>query len=221
MDSIIVEPSTLKGKVRISGSKNASLPIICAALLIDEVCLIDVPKIKDVEILLNILEKLNCTIKQKHNHLYINSRNIAYIPLTIDSISLIRGSYYLIPIMLYLFNKCEISYPGGCDFDSRPIDLHIELFKSLGYDVEIKDNIILFTLKKRIKKLNYSISKLSVGASINAILGSLTFDYIVLDGLNIEPEGRALVDFLKGIGFDIMQIKSRCIFKKSRPNTLK
>lgn len=221
MDSIIVEPSILKGSVRISGSKNASLPIICASLLVDEVYLIDVPKIKDIEILLDILKNLNCIIKWKGNLLYINSKDIIYRPLTIEGISLIRGSYYLIPIMLYLFNKCEISFPGGCQFDSRPIDLHIGLFKGIGYLVEEKDNIISFTLKDKIKKNKYFIPRPSVGASINAILGSLAFDYIVIDGLNIEPEGRCLVDFLRGIGFDIMQIRSRCIFKESKPKFLK
>lgn len=221
MDSIIVEPSVLKGKVRISGSKNASLPIICASLLIDEVSLIDVPRIKDIEILLDILKKLNCSIRWKHNRLYINSKNIIYKPLTIENISLIRGSYYLIPIMLYLFNRCEIAYPGGCSFDSRPIDLHIELFRSLGYLVDVKENSIIFTQKEKIKKISYFIPRLSVGASINAILGALSFDYIVLDGLNIEPEGRSVISFLKNIGFDIMAIGGRCIFKSSRPKVLK
>ncbi len=220
MDAIIIEPKKLSGNVSISGSKNASLPIICASLLIDEVYLINVPKIKDIMLLIEILKKLNCIVYFKRNYLYINSKNIKYKPLFFEEVEKIRGSYYLIPIMLYLFHKCEIAMPGGCSFDKRPIDIHLELFNNLGYKVIENNNIISILLNEKIDKLEYCLKGLSVGASINAILISIAFEYIVLDGLNIEPEGRDLINFLRGIGFDVMCIGRRCITKKTIPNKL-
>lgn len=204
----------LKGIVKISGSKNAAIPIICTSIITkDIVKLKNIPRISDLLKLLKILKYLNCKIKFKGNTLKINSKNIKYKPLTIKECGEIRGSYYLIPAMLYLFNQCEILLPGGCNIGKRPIDAHISVFNAMGYKTNIEDNILKVEIEKNIKEFHYAMTKPSVGASINALLCALKCDYAVIESLVLEPEGLDLIEYLKCLGFQIDTLNNKCVFK--------
>lgn len=147
---------------------------------------------------------MNVKIRFTGNILKIDSSKIEYKSLNIPLASSFRASYYLIPVMLNLFNKCEIALPGGCNIGTRAIDEHIELFKMAGYDVSIVDNALNLTFKNRVDNLNYSFKKKSVGASINGIILSLGFEEAMLGGLVIEPEAKDLIDFVKRMGYEIV-----------------
>ncbi len=204
----------LKGSVKISGSKNAAIPIICTSLITkDVVKLKNVPKISDIYKLIKIIKALNCKTKWINNTLYINSRHIQYKPLTLEECTQIRGSYYLIPILLFLFQKCEFLLPGGCKIGQRPIDAHIASFEALGYRVTQKNEHLWIEKEKEIKDFHYKMTKQSVGASINTILGALICRYAVIDDLVLEPEGLAVIDFLNCLGFKILSLNHRVVIK--------
>ena len=128
--------------MKISGSKNASLPIIAASLVTSQsTYLTNVPNIKDIDSLLSILSKIGTTINFKNNKLYLK-HNPANQSLLFDEVKKFRASYYLMSVYLALFNEVEIYYPGGCSIGSRPIDFHLEGFMKAGCVIEHDENII-------------------------------------------------------------------------------
>lgn len=216
---IIHKPCELKGSIKISGSKNAALPILCTSLLAkDTVYLHQVPKIADIDKMITIMRYLNCKVKRRKNTLKIQSKNIRYKPLTIPEFSQIRGSYYFIPVLLYLFKRCEISLPGGCKIGQRPIDAHLKAFEAMGYAIRQEKEYLIIEQKEKIKKIHYTMSKVSVGASINAILCSLGSEYAVIDNVLLEPEGLSVVAFLNQLGYRVLTLNQRCVFKGYEPN---
>ena len=166
---------TLKGKqevggsLRPSGSKNASLALICASLLVKgRVILHRVPRIDDIFCLFDILKYLNCKIDFDGDKVEIDSSFLTYKPLCIEEVSKIRASYYLIGALLGSNSSLEISYPGGCSFSSRPIDMHIDVFKSLGVNVNEGDKLYLSYDQLHTGEIH--LKKKSLGTSVNAIL---------------------------------------------------
>lgn len=195
---------SLKGRINVHGSKNAALPIIIASTLIrNKTTLHNIPNITDIQELLEILKKLNVSVKYKKNKLKIDSSKIKYAPLIMEEIEKFRASYYFIGAFLYLFNKVEIIKPGGCKIGARPIDQHISGLKQLGAKIEIIDNHI----NAEIKNINEGIITLSipsVGATINIILASLnTKGKIVINNSAKEPEVVDFICFLNKVGFSI------------------
>lgn len=223
MDSVTINKvKKLKGIVKVSGSKNAAIPILCASLLANnKVELKNVPRISDVIKIIKILKYLNCYVKFRNDKVIIDNENMIYKPLVIKECSEIRGSYYLIGVMLYLYNKCEILLPGGCKIGKRPIDAHIDAFEAMGYNVVYDDEILSITLNNNVKEFKYKMIKPSVGASINTILASLKFDNSVLENLVLEPEALDLIEFLKKLGFKIDALKDKCVIKGHVPMDFK
>lgn len=202
----------LKGRVNISGSKNAAIPIICTSIIKrGRVKLKNIPRILDIFILLKIIKELNCKVRFIGNTLIIDSSKIKYKSLNNDNVKKIRGSYYLIGPLLYLFGKCEIALPGGCSIGERPIDAHIDMLQKFGNRVEIIDNILYVDKNKETKEIKYELIKKSVGASMNAIICSILFDKVILNNLVIEPECADLIGFIRKIGYEIIYNKEECI----------
>lgn len=203
----IIGGSIIDGEVEISGSKNAALPIICAALLTKGLVILkNVPEIEDVKVLLEIIKELNVDIEFNNNVLKINSKNIKYKNLINSNVSKIRASSYLLSIMLVLFKKVKLAYPGGCSIGQRGLDYHVNSFKALGasiYEKEyiegsinlIKENSIFFKNK-------------SVGATINTvILAGLSTKIIKIFNYSKEPEVMHTISFLRMIGYKIYEFK--------------
>lgn len=207
----------LKGSVHISGSKNACLPILCSSIITRGIVVLkNVANITDINDICDILRYLNCKVKRRGNRLKVDSTKIQYKSLNINKCSKIRGSYYLIPVMLYLFNKCEIALPGGCKIGQRPIDCHLECFQAFGFSTIIENNVLYIKSNQRKKEVLLSLSKKSVGASINAILCGLGCKHSIIENLVIEPEGLDLISFLKKIGFNISFLNNKCIIKSHK-----
>ena len=127
----------LKGEVKIQGSKNAVLPILAAALLINGTCIIEnVPMISDVHHMLILLESLCCVIERKNHTLIINSQNLSRCDMPSDSVGVMRSSIMLLGALLARVGNVGMQYPGGCVIGERPIDLHLEALRKMGVVIE-------------------------------------------------------------------------------------
>lgn len=202
MKKMIIYPSKIKGKVSVSGSKNAALPIICAALATSKIVkLNNVPNIKDITNLNFILGKIGCNTNFKKNKLHIKS-NPFYEKLFFDEVKSMRASYYLMSVFLTLFNEVEIYYPGGCNIGSRPIDFHLEGFKRAGCEYSESSQSIKIWAKE-LKPFIYKLPKKSMGATVNLlILASKINGKSIIENASTEPEIDDLISFLnKGYAF--------------------
>ena len=137
MKSYIIEGGKkLEGTVKISGSKNASLPILAATILSEKTNkLYNVPQIKDTKTTLEILKLLGCKIKQNSGKIEINSKHITKTEIPEHLMREMRSTVIMAGALLGRFKEVTFSYPGGCDIGSRPIDLHINAFKKLGVEI--------------------------------------------------------------------------------------
>lgn len=204
MKKIKIENKELKGKVKISGSKNSSLALICASLLSNKkVTLKNVPNISDIKDLLRVFSKMNVDFKYKNNKLVINP-NFIYQDLLFEEIKKIRASYYLMGVFLALFNKVKIRYPGGCVIGKRPIDFHLEGFKKAGCIIE-EENGILNIYAKKLSPFIYKFPKKSLGGTVNLIiLASKIEGKTILKNVSTEPEINDLLKMLKLMGVNII-----------------
>ena len=169
MKKMIIYPSRIKGKVKISGSKNAALPIICGALVTaDSVKLSNIPNIKDISNLNVVLNKIGCPTSYGKNKLKIKTNPIN-TRLLFDEIKSMRASYYLMSVFLALFNEVEIYLPGGCNIGNRPIDFHLEGFKKAGCEFTQTIDTIKITTKELIPFI-YRMPKKSMGATVNLMI---------------------------------------------------
>ena len=174
MLSYIIEGGkALEGVIDISGSKNASLPIIAASILNGGTTkLYNVPNIHDTEITLKILKILGCKVDKKNGKIVIDSSNMNNYEIPDDLMRQMRSSVVLAGAILGRFKNAVFSYPGGCDIGSRPIDLHIKALKELGVNVEEEAGYINCKCDKIIgNKIHLDFP--SVGATENVILASV------------------------------------------------
>lgn len=137
MSSYIIQGRTrLEGEVKISGSKNASLPILAATILNAGITkLYNVPNIHDTQKMLEILELLGCKIKKKENKIIIDSSNVKKHEIPEHLMREMRSSVVLAGSLLGRYRIAMFSYPGGCDIGARPIDLHLKAFEKLGINI--------------------------------------------------------------------------------------
>lgn len=201
---IIKGGNKLEGETYVSGSKNASLPILAACIINGKVNkLYNVPDISDVRTTLKILEALGCKIKKDKNRIIIDSRNANEKEIPDELMRKLRSSVILSGAMIARFKEAIFSYPGGCDIGSRPIDLHINSFKKLG--IKINENSgKIHCICDKIESVKIHLDFPSVGATENIILASVLGNQeIIIDNAAMEPEIVDLVTFLKKMGAKI------------------
>lgn len=195
----------LFGEVNISGAKNAAVAIIPAALLAEDTVRIEnIPKISDVQLIIEILSRMGAEIKVVNkNTLDINTTNINYQSIPYELTSHFRASYYLIGAMLGRFNKADVALPGGCDFGVRPIDQHVKGFKMLGAQVDIIDGVVCAKAEKLVGTPVY-MDVVSVGATINIMLAAVKARGLtVIENAAKEPHIVDLANFLNSMGADV------------------
>lgn len=194
----------IEGIIKISGSKNASLPIITSVLLCKNKSLIhNVPRISDITNMLKIFDELNVMSTFIDNDLVIDSSSLTYKPLTMIEVSLLRASYYLIPVLLYFNDEVKISSIGGCNFQSRPIDIHIDVFSSFGIMCTFDNEGYIFR-KGYLHSCEYEFKKKSVGGSINAlIIASFIEGQSILYNYSLEVEVIEMINLLRLMGVNI------------------
>lgn len=207
----------LSGDIFISGSKNASLPIICASIILRrKVELYNVPDISDVNTLLEILKDYNVEVTKEKDYLIIDSSNIKYIEKNNEKVKNFRASYYLLGSCINVFDSITLFKQGGCKLGERPVDLHSYAFSRLGLRLEeTEDKYRLFKERKSKKKIKFK--KVSMGATINAILASLSVNKkIVIQNVSLEPEVLDLIEFLNVCGYRIERYKNNVIVYAER-----
>ncbi len=206
LDRIMVEKSPpLKGTVRISGAKNAALPILAASLLgTEDIILEDVPRLKDVEIMCEVLESLGSEIEYlDEGTIKINSANINNFETSYDLMSKMRASFLVMGPLLTRLGKTKNSMPGGCAIGTRPIDLHLKGFKALGARIDVESNNIGAYAEKLIGEKIY-LDFPSVGATENIMMAATMAEgETVIDNAAMEPEIVDLSNFLNKLGADI------------------
>ena len=163
----------LHGEVTISGSKNATLPILAATIIsVKTTKLYNVPNIEDVKTTLKILEYLGCKVKKDKNKIIINSKDMKKTTIPDELMRKLRSSVIIAGAILTRFKNVEFSYPGGCDIGARPIDLHLENFKKIGVKIDENSSYIICKCDKIVTK-NIQLDFPSVGATENLILASI------------------------------------------------
>ena len=169
---IIQGGKKVEGEVFISGSKNASLPIIAASILNQGITTFyNVPNIHDTQMMFEILKKLGGNVTKKNNKIIIDTSAICEYEIPEDLMRQMRSSVIFAGSVVGRYGKVTFSYPGGCDIGTRPIDLHLKAFEKLGININKNYGNITCICDKIVgEKINFDFP--SVGATENAILAS-------------------------------------------------
>ena len=176
--------SKLKGQVKISGSKNASLPILAATLLSDrKINLQNVPKVKDIETMISLLKSLGSKVTYNENKLIINNSNQFKKFASYNLVKTMRAGILVLGPLLAKFNNAKVSLPGGCSIGSRPIDIHLKALSKLGVKFKIVQGYVHAIAPKGLKGNKVRFSKISVGATENLIIAA-SFAKGIISSLN-------------------------------------
>ncbi len=207
MDKIIVNGgNTLHGTVAIGGMKNSALPIISACLLTKETCILDnIPLVSDIRLLLEILSAVGAEIKLLSNtSVQINCKNVTPCSSPDDLACQLRGSSYLLGAELGRFGEASVALPGGCKIGARPLDLHMKAFEALGANCSIFGGHLNVEAVSTLKGNTIFFDKVSVGATVNAILASVYAEgTTIIENAAREPHIVDLAAFLNACGANI------------------
>ena len=211
---IIKGRKEISGKISISGSKNATLPILAASILASHVKIKNVPLVKDIITMVELLNFIGLKTKliKKKNIIEIfnydkNINTLAPYKL----VKTMRAGVLVLGSLLTKYRKAKVSLPGGCAIGSRPVDLHLFALKKLGAKIKIKDGYILAEAKNGLKGAEIKFPSISVGATENALIAAhKARGRTTLKNCAIEPEIKDLISFLKKLGAKI-KIKGRTI----------
>lgn len=195
----------LFGEIAVCGAKNAAVAIIPAALLVNGVCRIEnVPDIKDVRLIIDMLVQLGARVSYINDTtIEVNSSRLKTHIAPADLAAKMRASYYLLGALLGRKNNAEVALPGGCNFGTRPIDLHEKGFRALGAEVNIEDGIVYAKAEKLTGATVY-LDTVSVGATINIMLAAvLAKGKTVIENAAKEPHIVDVANFLNAMGANV------------------
>lgn len=202
MEKILVRPNgPLKGSVRISGAKNAALPILAATILgTEKIVLEDVPELKDVEIITEVLRGLGLKIEKDKNTLIIDPSGLNSYETDYELMSKMRASFLVMGPLLARLSKAYNSLPGGCNIGTRPIDLHLKGFNALGAEITMTHGEIKAEANELVGERIY-LDFPSVGATENIMMAAvLAKGETTLENCAMEPEIVDLANFLNKMG---------------------
>lgn len=202
----------LSGTIKPSGSKNAALPIIAAALLTDEkITLSNVPNIADIYTIQHILKFLGVHVEFEGNQMIIHAEKIANVEVPHELVSKLRGSIVLLSSMLSRNHEARLAFPGGCVLGKRPIDSHLSAFEALGTEVLTANEQIHLKCKKLIGK-DFTMTEASVTATENAIIAAVRAEgKTTIRFSAAEPHVQDLCHFLNKMGAKITGIGTHTI----------
>ena len=216
MDKFLINgPCKIRGNVTISGSKNASLPILAATLLFDQTVIIkNLPRVKDINTMLNLLKSLGSKIilsKDKRTAKIFNKKKMKTFA-SYSMVKTMRGSILVLGPLISKYFKSKTSLPGGCLIGARPINYHLAGLKKLGMKYELRDGYILAKSKGKLKGANIKFPNISVGATENLIIAAtLAKGKTTLKNCAIEPEIKDLTKFLNSAGAKIKWSGRTCL----------
>jgi UDP-N-acetylglucosamine 1-carboxyvinyltransferase len=194
----------LFGKISISGSKNATLPILAASILSNKINLENVPLVKDIFTMIELLNFIGLDtkfLKNKRILQIVNKEKKINTLAPYKLVKTMRAGVLVLGSLLTKYGKAKVSLPGGCAIGTRPVDLHLFALKKLGAKIKIKNGYIIAEAKNGLKGANIKFPQISVGATENALLAAFNAKGTsVLKNCAIEPEIKDLILFLKKLG---------------------
>jgi UDP-N-acetylglucosamine 1-carboxyvinyltransferase len=212
---IIKGKKKLFGSIDISGSKNATLPILAATLLTDKaVTLKNIPLVQDVYTMINLLKfiGLNIKISKKKNILRTSSNRKLKTLAPYNLLKTMRAGVLVLGPLLAKYKKAKVSLPGGCAIGARPVNLHLFALEKLGAKIKIKNGYMHATAENGLKGAIIKFPSISVGATESAILAAVSAEgKTIISNCAIEPEIQDMIVFLKKLGCNINFIGKRKI----------
>lgn len=200
---IIQGKKDTSGEVTVSGSKNAALPIIAAALLVKHVRLTNVPDIADIHLFLEIVKSMGSKVTFEDNVLEMDNSNLSVENLAKNEFKHARATYYFLPVFLHLFGEADIPYPGGCNLGKRPVNHILRSIEKMGYQEHSDEQNIRFVGKPNDKNEDLH-PYFSVGNTAILLLASIFRPGTTrLNLAAFEPHIINLIDFLRSAGANI------------------
>lgn len=195
----------LSGEVNVQGSKNATLPILAAALLVpDEVVLLNCPRLSDVEASIRILRYLGCKAVLEDNTLVVDSRSMTGYAVPSELMHRMRSSIVFLGAVTARAKRAKMSFPGGCELGPRPIDLHLSALRKMGVEIDEEHGELSCRAYDGVKAAKLTLAFPSVGATENIMLAAATAEgTTILTNAAREPEIEDLADFLNACGAKI------------------
>jgi UDP-N-acetylglucosamine 1-carboxyvinyltransferase len=201
-------PTPLKGTIAVSGSKNAALPLMAAALLADGCTKIrHIPKLNDIYTFNNVLRVTGAMVDfdEENNELLIDPTNLYFAEAPYDLVRKMRASFYMLGALVGRTGKAKVSLPGGCAWGPRPVDLHLKGMEAMGINISLdKGYVIAETPSDTIEGGKYHLEPSSVGATINLLLAAvLRAKSFTITNAAKEPDVVLLCRALQKMGADI------------------
>jgi UDP-N-acetylglucosamine 1-carboxyvinyltransferase len=195
----------LKGVVEISGSKNASLPVLMATLLTDEPCVINrVPDLRDIRTTIEILEELGKKVSYNNGVVTVRAKRKLKTAVSYDLVKQMRASFWVAGPLLARFKKAAIPLPGGCAIGVRPVDIHIKGFEKFGAKISMEKGNMLIKAKN-LKPAKIILSFPSVGATLNLMMCAVLINgATILENVAREPEVDDVIEALRSMGANII-----------------
>jgi UDP-N-acetylglucosamine 1-carboxyvinyltransferase len=202
MDSFLIKgPCRLDGTVRVSGAKNAVLPLMAASLLTGGHCALEnVPDLKDTRTMMELLGRFGVATKLADGRLEIDASTVTSFEAPYDLVRTMRASIYAFGPLVARFGRARVSMPGGCAWGPRPVDLHLKGLGALGAKIKI-DHGYINAEAERLRGAEIALSIPSVGATVNIIMAAVLAEgRTVIENAAREPEVAELARALKGAG---------------------
>jgi len=207
--------NSLNGNIKISGAKNASLPLIAMTILAKHsVSINNLPHVADINTLLKLLSNLGAKFKRDDNTTIVDTTSLTQTKATYDIVKTMRASILVLGPLLARFGHCEVSLPGGCAIGQRPIDLHLKALEQMGANIDIKAGYIEATAPNGLNGCDIIFDKITVTGTANIIMAAaLANGVTTITNAAREPEVVQLCEVLnksgvkiKGIGTAILKI---------------
>lgn len=210
MDELLIQGgATLRGEVKISGAKNAALPILCAALLApDTLQLSNVPQLKDIATTKQLLAHIGVLVERHGDRVSLDASHIQHLDAPYEMVKTMRASILVLGPLLARFGEAKVSLPGGCAIGSRPVDLHIKGLQAMGAEISIEHGYILASTKhlphQRLRGARYYMDLVTVTGTENLMMAATLADGVtILENAAKEPEVVDLANCLISMGADI------------------
>ncbi len=213
MDKFIIRGGhRLRGAVTISGAKNASLALMPAALLASGTSRLEnTPRLRDITTMSTLLETMGVTVRHPGTTIELDTSDIRSHEAPYDLVKKMRASFYVLGPLLGRFGHAKVSYPGGCAWGPRPVDLHLKAMEALGAEIHIEAGYVV-AKADRLRGADISFDISSVGATGNALMAAvLAKGTTVIRNAATEPEITQLAQFLTRMGAHIDGIGSNCL----------
>ncbi len=213
MDKFIVKgPTLLNGDIAISGSKNAALPLLAAALLADEPVIVEnVPRLQDIYTFNNVLRVVGAQVQfqDTENRVVIDPSNVNYLEAPYDLVRKMRASFYMLGALVGKHGYAKVSMPGGCAWGPRPVDLHLKGLEAMGISINLDKGYVIAKAGASVPGGRYRLEPSSVGATINLLLAAvLRAESFTIENAAKEPDVVQLCTVLNSMGANISGVGS-------------